>query len=147
MGVCLMCNEILKGISLKLNEEFGNNYKYYIDRLEQGFSEPCFFILMLTDNSNLLIKNGYRYQSNFDIHFYPNSIHKKNNEIHAAKDRLYDCLEYITVNGDLVRGISMRSEIVDGVLHFFVSYNMNLYKETKKDEYMEEVKVSAETEK
>ena len=146
MGVCLMCNEIIKGISLKLNEEFGNNYKYCVDKIEQGFNKPCFFILLLTDNSNLELKSRYRYKSNFDVHFFPTIGHKQNNEIHAIKDRLYDCLEYITVNGDLVRGSSMRSEIVDGVLHFFISYNMNLQKVIGKDEYMEEVKVSAETE-
>mgnify|MGYP000801805600 FL=1 len=38
------------------------------------------------------------------------------------------CLEWITVTGDLVRGSKMKSEIVDGVLNFFVNYDMFVYR-------------------
>ena len=34
-------------------------------------------------------------------------------------------LRYITLpNGDLLRGLSISYEAVDGVLHFFITYNM-----------------------
>jgi len=36
-----------------------------------------------------------------------------------------DALEYITlINGDLVHGTEMHYEVIDGVLHFFVNYNL-----------------------
>ena len=44
---------------------------------------------------------------------------------------LFETLEYITLlNGDLVRGTNMHYEVIDGVLHFFVTYGLYV---TKKD--------------
>lgn len=40
----------------------------------------------------------------------------------------FSCLEYITVTGDLVRGTKMKYEVVDGVLNFFVNYDLFVYK-------------------
>lgn len=46
----------------------------------------------------------------------------------AAKQQL----EFITLpNGDLVHGTGMNYEIVDGVLHFYVNYNLTLIKPTE----------------
>ena len=47
-------------------------------------------------------------------------------------------LEYITVTGDLVRGIKMKYEVVDGVLNFFVNYDLFVYKVAASDA-MEEI--------
>ena len=48
------------------------------------------------------------------------------------------CLEYITVTGDLVRGTKMKYEIIDGVLNFFVNYDLFVYKVVTPD-VMEEI--------
>lgn len=37
-------------------------------------------------------------------------------------------LEWIIVDGDLQMGTKMRYEIVDGTLHFFVNYDLFVYK-------------------
>lgn len=37
-----MINEIIKGVSMKLNATFGAGYKIYQNDVEQGFKEPCF---------------------------------------------------------------------------------------------------------
>lgn len=42
-----MINEIIKGVSMKLNATFGAGYKIYQNDVEQGFKEPCFFIAVL----------------------------------------------------------------------------------------------------
>ena len=51
-----------------------------------------------------------------------------NAECHAVAERLEFCLEWITVTGDLVRGTKMKYEVVDGVLNFFVNYDLFVYK-------------------
>lgn len=39
-------------------------------------------------------------------------------------ERLLSCLEYIALEGDAVMGTRMHYEVLDGVLHFFVDYDM-----------------------
>ena len=50
-------------------------------------------------------------------------------EAYSLIDKLFDELEYVRMlNGDLIRGTDMHAEIEDGVLHFFVNYNLFLIK-------------------
>lgn len=42
-----MLNEIIKGTSIKLNTAFGDGHEIYSNDVEQGLSEPCFFIGVL----------------------------------------------------------------------------------------------------
>ena len=50
-----------------------------------------------------------------------------------------DCLEYITVDGDLTRGTGMNGELVDNVLSFFVNYDMFVIKEQESEPTMETI--------
>lgn len=51
---------------------------------------------------------------------------------------MFDTLEYVTMlNGDIIRGTNMHTEIVDGVLHFLVNYNLFLIKEPTEVDTME----------
>lgn len=49
------------------------------------------------------------------------------------------CLEYLVVEENLVRGTGMNSETVDGILNFFVSYDMFVLKKQDDLPLMEEV--------
>lgn len=40
-----MLNEIITGISQKLNATFGDGYEIYENDVEQGLEEPCFLSL------------------------------------------------------------------------------------------------------
>ena len=54
--------------------------------------------------------------------------------------QLMYCLRYITIPcGDMLRGTSISYEVVDGVLHFFVNYNLivNIPKELPTMETLE----------
>ena len=66
-----------------------------------------------------------------------------NQEIQDVASKLFDALEYITLlDGDLVRGTEMHYEKVDDVLHFFVKYNMFVYKQVEKADPMETLTVN-----
>ncbi|WP_334303291.1 phage tail terminator family protein, partial [Clostridioides difficile] len=39
-----MLNNIIDGISVKLDKSFGEKYTIYSEDVEQGINEPCFFI-------------------------------------------------------------------------------------------------------
>lgn len=140
-----MVNEILTGISVKLNQVFGEGYEIYGDSdVVQGLTEPCFFIAILQPSQSKLIGQRYFREHPFDVQYFPKES-RNNIELHDVASELFEALEYITLlSGDLVHGTSMEYEIVDGVLHFKVNYNMFLRKEAKLDP-METIDVEEHT--
>ncbi|MDP4152886.1 MAG: hypothetical protein Q8865_05510 [Bacillota bacterium] len=119
-----MVNKIIDGISVKLNRTFGDGFRIYSSPVEQGFNEPCFFIMPLTPSQSPLIGNRFLRQHPFDIHYFPADKNDYGDMNEKGGD-MYAALEYITLlDGSAVRGTAMKYEIVDGVLHFFVSFDM-----------------------
>ncbi len=70
-------------------------------------------------------------EEQFCIQYLPGDGLRKDGECHAVAERLFSCLEYLDVDGDLVRGTKMRYEVVDGILHFFVDYDLFVYRKGK----------------
>lgn len=59
---------------------------------------------------------------------------------------MMDILEYIAVGGDLLRGSNMRYEVVDGVLHFFVNYDLHVLRVPDvPEESMESITIESNT--
>ena len=141
-----MVNEIIDGISLKLNQVFGDGYEIYGDTdIVQGLNEPCFFIALLNPTQTQLVGQRYFRENPFDIQYFPKNA-GLNIELHSVASELFDALEYITLlDGEKLHGTSMAYEIVDGVLHFKVNYNVFM---TKKEEFidaMENVEIDTDT--
>ena len=122
-----MINKIIDGISVAINSEFGDPYEIYTESVEQGLIEPCFSILCLNPTINQVLGKRYFRRNQFCIHYFPGSDEKQS-ECNAVNERLMNALEIITVDGDLCRGIDMHCEVSDGVLSFFVNYDMYVYK-------------------
>ncbi len=73
---------------------------------------------------------GKRYLSTnpLDVRFIPLDG-GRNAEMFSVAAELLEALEFITLpSGDLLHGTKMNYEVVDGVLHFFVNYNLTLIK-------------------
>lgn len=134
-----MINKIIDGIIASLNKEFGDDYEIYTEDIEQGLEEPCFSIVCINPNKNKFLGDKYFSKNQFCIHYFPKS-EEKNNEINEVTDRLFDCLELITVDGDLCRGTNFKVETSDGVLCFFINYNLFVYKDKEKI-FMENLKL------
>lgn len=134
-----MVNDLIDGISVKLNQVFGDGVRIYSESVKQGLKEPCFFIAVLNPTQNPMIGARYFREHPFDIHYFP-SKDGGNQDIQDVASKLFDALEYITLlNGDLVRGTEMHYEKVDDVLHFFVKYNMFVKRDITSEELMEEI--------
>ena len=132
-----MFSNIVDGISIKLNSIFGDGYEIYSEDVEQGLTEPCFFIKSLpVQNRRLLGKRKQRTYS-FVITYFP----KNNNaEMQDVAEKLLDGLEYIIlITGEIIRGHSLEAEIVDGLLQFSVQYVvfLNDYENEESMETME----------
>jgi hypothetical protein len=137
-----MINKIIDGISIKLNQVFGDGVRIYSEDVKQGLNEPCFFIAVLNPSQvNMIGKRSFR-QHPFDVHYFP-AVQDNNNEIQSMASDLYDALESITlIDGDLVRGSKMNHESIDGVLHFFVNFDMFVNKVVVPGDPMETLSVN-----
>ena len=138
-----MENKIITGISQKLFKTFGLDYKIYTENVEQFLNPPCFYIELLQSSMQQIVSRRYRLENLFDIHFFTNENEPKN-DFRRVADILYDALEYISVDNDLVRGLNMHYEIVDDVLHFLLNYNMNVQKEITPTDKMETLQTRSE---
>ena len=137
-----MLNEIVNAISLSLSESFGG-IDVHVNELEQGFEEPCFFIDLLNPSEKQIVGNRYLRSYLFDIAYFP-----KNNsqvEIFDVLDKMHDVLEYIKLeDGTLMRGLNKNTVEEDNVLHYFVTYEMFIYKagDNKNNAKMEKIELN-----
>lgn len=134
-----MVNKLIDGLSLKLNQFFGDGFSIYSEETEQGFQRPCFFITILSPSQKNLIGNRSLRQYPFDIRYYP-TIQGNNNELQSTASSLYEALEYVQlIDDDLIRGTKMYHEVVDGILHFYVNFDMVVTKVVPVEEKMSEL--------
>ena len=131
-----MINEIIDGISLAINADFGDPYDIYTESIKQGLNVPCFSILCLNPTLEQVLGKRYFRTNQFCIHYFPSSKEVRS-ECNSVAERLFGALEYITVGGDTIRGTEMHCELVDDVLSFFVNYDMYVYKDVVTEEPME----------
>lgn len=127
-----MINRIIDAISISINSEFGDDYEIYTEGVEQGLEEPCFSIFCINPTNELFRNNKYFRNNQFCIQYFPSTSEPKA-ECNSVLERLYGCLELITIKENettdsLTRGSRMSGEIVDGVLNFFINFNMFVYK-------------------
>lgn len=135
-------NDIIDGVSIKLNEIFGDEYIIYDNNVKQGLEMPCFFIKSLPSNKKRLI--GNRYENELNLVIYSMLEEENLEEFNNISDKLYE-LEYITLlNGDLLKGYDMKTEISDSELLFFITYKYFTYKDTTRDSEMEEISSKGE---
>ena len=103
-----MINGLINGIVRALNKEFNaesDTYEIYKEEIKQGLQEPAFFVQSINPSMNLFLGKRYFQQAHIVI-------------------------EWITCDGDSkpLHGYNMHSELVDGVLNFFVDYEFFIRK-------------------
>ena len=120
-----MINNVIAGIAIALNQEFGDDYEIYTEEIKQDLKEPCFFITLLNPSKTDFPSKRYWMENPFCIQYFPTSETDPNAEMCEVAERMLWALENIIPLGEdkPVRGTDMHHEITDGVLHFFVNYN------------------------
>ena len=131
-----MINKIIDGVSIDINSCFGDEHEIYTESIEQGFHEPCFFIECLNPTVEQFLGERYFRQNQFCIHYFPASANKRA-ECYSVMEQLSNALEIIEVDGEEIRGTKMHGEVVDEMLHFFVNYDMFVYKQKEPTSPME----------
>lgn len=142
-----MLNEIIKGISIKLNAAFGDGFKIYQNDVEQGLQEPCFFIRILKPELSPLLGRRSMKRNPFDVLYFPSNP-GNNAELISVAEKMMESLEFITIpNGDVLRATGISYEIQDDVLHFFVSFNHTQIRPGEELPKMETLDVDIDTQK
>lgn len=134
---------IMDGIRRKLGETFPGVKIYGDSEIEQGLVPPVFFLSVLSPTRAPGLGPRYRARYPFTVCYSP-AAEGANAELLDVGERLMEALEYITVEGNLVRGVSLSYELADGVLHFFVSYNLMGRKAVPETLEMEEAAMKTE---
>ncbi len=122
-------DELQNALAKKINLIFENKYPIHKDKMQQDLDKPCFFIKKINGEQTRDVGQENRFywdKQHFDIiGLTPNGESSILNEM---SENLYE-LEYITLSDEtLLRAESMRHEIVNGDLHFFIDYNISIKK-------------------
>lgn len=128
-----MINKIISAISNAIYLEFGDEYEIYTENVEQGLEEPCFSIFCINPSIRHFFDKRYKTTNLFNILYFPKNSEPES-EINDVRERLYNCLEYISDESDLLRGTDMNTQTIDGVLNFFVNYNFFIRKKIESDD-------------
>jgi hypothetical protein len=133
---------LIDAVAEALFQEFGSEYEYYTEKVEQGLDEPCFLIRCISPTKNLFLDRCYKRTNLFSIQYIP-SEEDANEECTSVLERLFECLETVILHGKPVRGTELHGEITDGILTFMVNYDGFVLK--KEEQYiMEELEILTE---
>lgn len=119
-------NTVRDAVVSTLNAHFPN-IDIHGEEIRQGFQEPCFFVKLFPVYHTKELNRRYRRQHSFDIHYFGDS----NEDMHNMADQLCQHLELVEIDGVKRHGTKMYHEIIDGVLHFYVDYEFNVYKKAE----------------
>ncbi len=118
-----MIQDIIKSIAKSIRSEFGADYAIYTENIEQGLKEPAFSIVHLETINEQIVGNRYKRLYAFNVHYWAKDKINTKSECLDVAERLMVCLDTINFVDNIYHMIKMNYEIVDGVLHFFVTYN------------------------
>lgn len=141
-----MVNKIVDGIVQAISAAYREECEIYTENVEQGLTEPCFLIECINPSFGQFLGRRYQEKVPFCIHYFPKGPEKAA-ECNAVISALTECLEYITVDGDMVRGTGMHAERDGDVMHFIVDYDMFLIRPDNKEKmggYSLEMEVNGE---
>ena len=116
-----MFNDLIDAISKRLVEYFPESVpNIYSENIEQGFSEPCFYISLINSTNKNKLGPGRSKRYKFDIMYFNNNL--GNDDLNTMGDKLSTVLEDIQIGDALIHGFDIEYEVKDNKLHFFVEY-------------------------
>lgn len=130
---------IVQGIVDALRAEFGTEYTYYADDVPQNFAEPSFFVRQISGSVELIHNRRYLRRGVYQVTYFADDRRRPEREINAVTDRLYSVLEYIRLDGSLIRGMQMEHQTERRELHVTVHYDVFLWRYQEPAPLMQEL--------
>lgn len=137
-----MVNKVIDAVARNIRNEFGQMYKIYINEVEQGLTKPCFLINLTRQMVRQGLKNR-QYLVNYITIQYFSEGRDVSRQMYDVSQRLLSVMNFIEIDGKLVRGTNMnfqktgsvflsgkstKYESIDGILDFRVNYNFHIAK-------------------
>ena len=143
-------NEIVLGIAAKVKAIYKDkgDYPIYTNNEEQGLEKPCFFIKVIDGNESreIGLENKF-YKDLLNIVIIGYTLDGNTEILNDMIDNLYE-LEYIELSDkSLIRAIKLHQKVEDGVLHFFIDYNLSIKKDDDATIKMNDYNLSGEVKK
>lgn len=133
-----MINKIISAVCTNIYDEFGDDYEIHKESIEQGLEEPCFFVQALAPIYDRQLPTRVKRQVTVMVQYFP--LDKVNYYVEGNEvlEKLFRCLEEITVDDCLYRGEDMESAgyTEEGVLSFQITFEFFEY-EPNEEELME----------
>lgn len=134
---------LTEGITKALYDAF--KVPVYLEWKENKIKFPCFLIRVTDSNHDLHVSKLYDCKLDYTVKYFLNAEsipvdYRK--DLLQIGEQLYDILEYVKVGDRITRGEDMSYRESDGILHFSVTYEMLLYKESKRVPAMERLQVN-----
>ena len=140
-----MVNSILNAVTAQLHSTFGDDYKYYVENVQQGMVRPCFTVDVISPIQRS--KNTVLYDRTMPlvVHYFGGKPTTNKKDSYAITEQLVECLEVLPFNGTLLRGENISWRMVEDVLQLFITYRFQTQKIVSKDnmEFLEESKISS----
>lgn len=136
-------SNILTGIATAVHKVTGR--PVYLEFKENGAEFPCFYISLVNSSEDLHVSSLYDRMNDFEILYFLNEEDLPEDvrgELHDVGERLYYALEYITVDGQLMRSKKRSYKVTDGVMHFLLSIEDIRRKAGKRQEAMRQVGIT-----
>lgn len=139
--------DVRSQVSEKLYARFSDRIpNIFTDTPVQGLVKPCFFIHSLETNQNREMRNRARRSYFLDIRAHPpDDIENKKSWCAMIGDELFEILDEIKIAGMAVKTQEMRFEVVEDVLHFFVTYSFRVIKMVDPETKMEDLDIHGST--
>lgn len=140
-----MISKVLDGVCERLYESFGNEYQIYTEQVEQGFKEPCFFVSVISTKMTPQLcarqKGRYIFNTGVNIIFFPEQNDITRETLYSVGMNVVDIMEYISCEGDLIRGNNIICEFVgengEMVASISCTYEFTVYKAKSDNALME----------
>lgn len=117
-----MVNSVLNSISKALYTEFGDTHHYYVEDIEQNAIFPCFTLNVLNPLSRSVNRKDYYRTVPCVIHYFSDNKTSTRKQSLEVAERVLECLEYLEIDGHLIRAEGMSYQFVDDVLQVFLTY-------------------------
>lgn len=114
-------NDVRNGVSTALDERF-LDIPNVGEEVSIPNAAPYFLVRLHSVSQEGEMGSRYKRSHHFEIQYVPASEANANEEMHTVAEHLYDVMEYVEAAGSLLRGINLRHEIIEGILHYYADY-------------------------
>lgn len=136
--------EIIDGLSLWLNNLFGDGYEIYDTNVEQGLKEPCFLITAHNVTSDRFLNRRERRVIPITVQFFAVKDNNEKPALRNTADKIMDNIHIIELeSGFSVLVNSKEYNITDDILNINLTFGMMMNAKYQKDCF-ENLNVNAE---